>query len=151
MGSPSSIRKRRYFGPGDGKKRYILTEERNIYTIDSRAKLEILEALPERGALRWNTLVKRIRQKGVQMAENRLCVHVRHLASADLVGVLTPENRKRLSLHRDKLYRTDLKYEVIDVEAVKRLLGVRKTKSWRRKPKSASEPSQMKLNDEQFN
>jgi len=54
-------------------------------------------------------------------------------------------------LHRDKLYRTDLKYEVIDVEAVKRLLGVRKTKSWRRKPKSASEPSQMKLNDEQFN
>jgi len=94
MVSSPAKRTRRYFGPGDGKKRYILTEERNIYTIDSRAKLEILEALPERGALRWNTLVKRIRQKGVQMAENRLCVHVRHLASADLVGVLTPETAR---------------------------------------------------------
>lgn len=151
MGSPSSSRKRRYFGPGDGKKRYILTEEGDIYTLDSRAKLAILEAFPEKGALRWNTLVKRIQESGVKVAENRLNAHIRHLAFAGLVGVLTPENRKRLSLHRDKLYRTDLKYEVIDVVAVKRLLGVDKTKSWRAKPKSASEPSQTRLTDAQFN
>jgi len=150
MGSPPSTRKRRYFGPGDGKKRYILTEEGDIYTLDSRAKLAILEALPQRGAFRWVRLLHEVRGKGIKVAENRLCSHVREMVSAGLIGLLTPENRHRADLRRDKLYRTSLKYEVINTDEVKRLLG-QKTKSWRWQTKHGREPSQARLTDVQFN
>ncbi len=150
MGPSPAKRTRRYFGPGDGKKRYILTEEGDIYTLDSRAKLAILEALPQRGAFRWVRLLHEVRGKGIKVAENRLCSHVREMVSAGLIGLLTPENRRRADLRRDKLYRTDLKYEVIDTNEVKRLLG-QKTKSWRWQTKHGREPSQARLTDSGFN
>jgi hypothetical protein len=149
MAKPAQ-RKRRHFGPGDGKKRYLLTEEGDIYTLDGSIKLAILDEFPERGAVRWHAIFRRLRAKGIEMPESTSYRHTRELINAGLIAVLLPENRSRMSLWSDKLYRTDLGYEVIDVTEARRLLG-RRTKGWHCQTKHKREPSQVRLTDAQFN
>lgn len=132
MGSPPSGRKRRYFGPGDGKKWYLLTGEGDIYTLDSDTKLVILDEFPERGAVRWRTITRRVFGYYSEFLGKSAQWHIRDLINAGLVGILVPENRKISCLHRDKLYRTDLNYEIIDVNEAKRLLNARVTKTRQR-------------------
>jgi len=130
MGQQPARRKCRYFGPGDGKRRYLLLENGDIYTLNSLAAVSILEAFPKRGAFRWNTIARRVRERDPKIAESGLWAQAKCLINVGLLGILKPENRRVGYLIRDKIYRTELGYKVLEVEEVKQLLGG-KTKSWK--------------------
>ena len=130
MGHPPAKRTRRYYGPGDGRRRYLLVENGDIYTLNSLEAVSVLEAFPKKGAFRWNTIARRVRERDPRIAESGLWAQAKCLINAGLLGILTPENRKVGSLNRDRIYRTELGYKVLDVDEVKQLLGG-KTKSWK--------------------
>ena len=127
--SPAKRKRRRYYGPGDGKRRYLLTDEGDIYTLNSLAAVSILKVFPRKGAFRWNTIARRVRERDPRIAESGLWAQAKCLINVGLLGILMPENRRVGHLNRDRIYRTELGYKILEVEEVKRLLG-EKTKSW---------------------